>query len=145
MADRPAKPRCGRNVEECSSCKWRGGNIASKPCIKCGGIVIVRACKKYPALGTKVCDVHGAKAPQVVAAAKGRILEAADEVAAELIRLALNSNDHAVRVRAARDLLDRAGLMPKQIIEAEVTHHDGDSKLDAEIEALLTQMAERER
>lgn len=70
-----------------------------------------RPCKRFPVRGTNVCPSHGAGAPQVVAAARLRILEHADEVAAALVRLALSEKTPpAVRVTAARDLLDRADL-----------------------------------
>lgn len=60
--------------------------------------------------GATVCANHGGKAPHVVAKARLRLLEAADPVAAELVRLALKGESEAVRVQAARDVLDRAGL-----------------------------------
>lgn len=70
-----------------------------------------RPCKRFPVRGVNVCPSHGASAPQVQAAARLRILEAADEVAATLVRLTLSEKTPpAVRVAAARDLLDRADL-----------------------------------
>lgn len=66
--------------------------------------------------GTNVCRMHGGSAPQVRAAAMRRLLEAADPVAAELVRLATESADEKVRLAACRDLLDRVAVSsPKQI------------------------------
>lgn len=67
-------------------------------------------CRNYPINGGNVCVSHGGRAPQVRAKATQRLLEAADPVAAELIRLALNAESESVRVSAGRDVLDRAGL-----------------------------------
>ena len=66
--------------------------------------------------GATVCRMHGGSAPQVRAAAMRRLLEAADPVAAELVRLATQSKDERVRLAACRDLLDRVAVAsPKQI------------------------------
>lgn len=73
--------------------------------------------------GATVCTAHGAKAPQVRAAAQLRILESADAVAAALVKIALDEKESgSVRVQAQRDLLDRAGLGAKQLVD--VTHRD---------------------
>lgn len=101
-------------------------------------------CKKTAIPGSNVCVYHGGKAPQVQAAARRRILEAADPVAARLIDIALNSESDSAAVAAARDLLDRAGLGATHRIEAEVTHHEGDSELDRRIAALLDAMNQQD-
>lgn len=74
-------------------------------------------------------------------AARRRLLEAVDPIMAELIRLALHAESESVRVSAAKDALDRAGLQVKMLVESEVTVHDGDSDLDAEIRRLMAQLA----
>jgi len=84
--------------------------------------------------------MHGGAAPQVKAKASQRLLAAADSVAGELVRLALNADSEAVRVQAARDILDRAGLSARQLVSTEVTHHNGDSELDAEIRQLMARL-----
>jgi hypothetical protein len=101
-------------------------------------------CKRNAVPGATVCHWHGGAAPQVQAKARQRILEAADRVAAELVRIALTGESDSVRVQAARDLLDRAGLSAKVMLEATVTTHDGDAELDRAIEALLERMAANE-
>lgn len=101
-------------------------------------------CRKFAIRGATVCGTHGGSAPQVKAKAQQRLLEAADPAAAMLVHLALNGENETVRLNAARDILDRAGLSPKQLIEATVTHHDGDSELDRSIAELLDAIARQD-
>ena len=74
------------------------------------------ACKQPAIPGGTVCRYHGGSAPQVIAKARARIIEAADKVAARLIKIATDKDSsEAAAVQAARDLLDRAGLkVPEQ-------------------------------
>lgn len=106
----------------CSKPGCQGGHVAGK----CAGHLSDgsgRPCKRDPIRGGRVCPSHGASAPQVKGAAQMRILESADAVAAALVKIALNENEpSSVRVQAQRDLLDRAGLGSKQLID--VTHRD---------------------
>lgn len=71
---------------------------------------------KLPAMkGGKVCRSHGGAAPQVKAAAKRRLEEAADRMAKSLLGIATSAESESVRLAAIRDALDRAGLAaPKQ-------------------------------
>lgn len=75
-------------------------------------------CRAYAIAGGTVCRIHGGAAPQTRAAAKARILAAADSAAAKLIEF-MNSPDvpYPVRLAAARDLLDRADLTGKTTVE----------------------------
>lgn len=78
-------------------------------------------CRKRPIKGGNVCNKHGGSAPQVRAAALRRIQAAADPAAATLVGLLYDKTaPHAVRLNAARDLLDRAGLTAKTGIEIDV-------------------------
>lgn len=94
-------------------------------------------CKKWAIQGGNVCDTHGGRAPQVKQAAMERIKDAAAEVAAELVRLAVYAESESVRVAAGKDILDRAGFGAKQKIESEVTVHEVDdfARAVAELEA----------
>ena len=78
-------------------------------------------CRNYAIRGGNVCRMHGGGAPQVRRRAQERILAAADGAAARLIEF---MNDRRVpwpvRLTAARDLLDRAGLNPKTTVAVEV-------------------------
>lgn len=78
-------------------------------------------CGRRPIPGGAVCVSHGGAAPAVQAKAKQRLLAALDPAAAELVRIAREGKDEGVRVRAIREILDRAGL-PRE----EVQRHEGD-------------------
>ena len=70
-------------------------------------------CKAYAINGGSVCRVHGGAAPQVLDAARRRLLAAADPVAARLISIALNKKTkHPDAMAAIREVLNRAGLTP---------------------------------
>jgi hypothetical protein len=91
-----------------------------------------------------VCNAHGGRAPQVRDKARQRIMEAADPVAAALIKIALDEKqDTAHRITAARDLLDRAGYGAKQALEIASDLHITDDRVDQA--RTLAEMIESER
>lgn len=65
--------RCGKPLEECSNCRWRGGNRPEHPCVKCGGDVIVRPCQLWRVPGTTACVKHGSGHPAAKKAGRQRI------------------------------------------------------------------------
>ena len=72
-------------------------------------------CKRRPIPGGTVCRMHGGAAPQVKLAAKDRLAALVDP-AIDALQRALDHKDINAAVRAAKDLLDRAGLAaPKQM------------------------------
>ena len=78
-------------------------------------------CRNYAIRGGNVCRMHGGGAPQVRRRAQERILAAADGAAARLIEFMNDGRvPWPVRLTAARDLLDRAGLTPKTTVAVEV-------------------------
>lgn len=93
-------------------------------------------CKNAAIKGGNVCRVHGGSAPQVKAAALRRIQEAADPIAAEMIRLAQQAESETARIQAGRDLLDRAGLKPADKHEVSFT----DDMIMAEIARLKAEL-----
>ena len=84
-------------------------------------------CRKAAILGGTVCATHGGSAPQVRAkanerlralqpAAVIRLQEALDAIQRQLDRHGLVADvgpDHAIRVRAAKEILDRTGMGPQ--------------------------------
>lgn len=68
-------------------------------------------------------------------AARRRLLDVADPVAAELVRLALHDPDSRVRLAACRDVLDRAGIVRAnevQIITVDAVEREI-ARLEAEL------------
>lgn len=81
-------------------------------------------CKNAAMLGTTVCRYHGALAPQVKAAARARLENAADRMARNLLGLATEAESETVKLGATNSALDRAGLKPP----AEVVLSQGNTK-----------------
>lgn len=78
-------------------------------------------CKRRPIKGGTVCATHGGRAPQVKEAARRRIEAASDRAAAAIVRLMEDpETPHAVKLAAARDLLDRNDLTGKTAVEVTV-------------------------
>ena len=67
--------------------------------------------------------MHGGSAPQVIAAARLRILAAVDPALNTLIKL-LKTRSKPVVLGAAKDLLDRAGLRTPEEILARIEVND---------------------
>lgn len=67
-------------------------------------------CQKAAIVGARVCRTHGGGAPQVIAAARARLANAADAMASNLVGLAKTAESEAVRVRATEGVLDRVGI-----------------------------------
>lgn len=79
-------------------------------------------CRAMAARGANVCRVHGGSAPQVKAAARRRLDNAADALTARLLGFALdNGVPDAIALAAIRDALDRAGMSAKTAVDIEVT------------------------
>jgi|SRR6516165_5691186 len=77
-----------------------------------------RRCMKPALAGATVCRMHGGAAKHVRNAARVRLANAADRMARELLRMALDDNvADSVKLTAIRDALDRAGLAAKTEIE----------------------------
>ena len=81
-----------------------------------------KACQKSPVVDSNVCRFHGGAAPQVKAKARQRIEAAADRMARELLRMAVDQNvSDTVKLAVIRDALDRAGLKPQTEIAVSQT------------------------
>lgn len=69
-----------------------------------------KPCGNNPIPGGTVCRFHGGGAPQVIEAAKMRILELVDPALHAAAQQLKEEEDPRVRSQAWRDILDRAGL-----------------------------------
>lgn len=75
------------------------------------------------ARGANVCRVHGGSAPQVKAAAKRRLDQAAEVLTARLLGFALDQGvSDEVALKAVKDALDRAGMAAPKQADVNVTH-----------------------
>lgn len=98
-------------------------------------------CRRSAIPGGTVCRYHGGAAPQVKEAARLRLLAAADPAARKLIQLMRQKDNDQVALRAAMDILDRAGLQAVQKVE-----HGGSVEVTSprdELAKRLAVMAER--
>lgn len=78
-------------------------------------------CRKWPLEGTNRCRLHGGASPQAQRKARERIRDAADHAAAALIGFMNNADvPWPTRLAAARDLLDRADVTGKTVVEVAV-------------------------
>ena len=73
-------------------------------------------CRQNAILGGTVCVAHGGRAPQVKLKAEQRILKLVNPALAALKEL-VDKGEGQVRLGAARDILDRAGLGAKFKLE----------------------------
>lgn len=76
-------------------------------------------CARAAIAGGTVCRVHGGAAPQVKAKAMQRLIDAAEDAAAELIRIIQNAESESVRVSAIKELFERAGIGEAQRVALE--------------------------
>ncbi len=109
-------------------------------------------CRRQPIPGGTVCAVHGGKAPQTVAAAKLRLLEAVEPAIARLLRfietppglcdVCGRSDDTAAIVSAIRTVLDRAGLGPTATMQVTTTEPSHGEYADMSEDELIAHLEE---
>lgn len=78
-----------------------------------------KQCQHLPIPGGRVCENHGANAPQVIAKAHERLMVNADKASKQLIKLMANE-DPKIQLQAAKEILDRAGVTSRTKIDVDV-------------------------
>jgi hypothetical protein len=72
--------------------------------------------------GSTVCRVHGGAAPHTQLAARVRLQNAADRMARELLKMAIDENvSDSVKLTAIRDALDRGGVGAKAEVDVSIS------------------------
>ena len=75
-------------------------------------------CGRAAIIGGTVCNLHGGKTPVAIVNAHTRIQEMVDAALAALRYIVEDDSiPPAVRLNAARDIMDRAGYKPPQVVE----------------------------
>ena len=101
-------------------------------------------CRKWPLAGTNRCRLHGGASPQAQARARERIIAATDVAAGRLIEF---MNDKkvpwAVRLAAARDLLDRGSVTAKTVVEVDAPWQELIAGIVAEVGDALPEVSRR--
>ena len=104
-------------------------------------------CKRHAIAGGTVCAIHGGKASQVIAAARLRLAALVDPAIARLEKVIKDPEHEASAVRAAKDVLDRAGLKPTDTLEIEgdtEVYDPGREVLSDEALEALIELAEKQ-
>lgn len=97
-------------MEETDHVEATAGYVSCRATSKSTG----KRCARRPVPGATVCRIHGGAAPQVQRKATLRLLELVDPAIATLARTMTDPNaPHAARLRAAENVLDRAGVPRK--------------------------------
>lgn len=76
-------------------------------------------CKAPVVRGARVCIKHGAAAGHVRAAAYARLERLVDPAISTLRETMMRGESHAVRLKAAESILDRAGIVAEQKVEVD--------------------------
>lgn len=130
--------------------KWRPTVREPVPVIRCTTIKANgERCKRWSLRGAQVCPAHGGRLPNVaehakatVEAARMRIVDMSDQAVDVLADLMTNATAEKIRLDAARDVLDRAGV--KGAVEIDITVAQTESAADrarAKIEEVSVRLA----
>jgi HEAT repeat protein len=82
-------------------------------------------CKRWAIVGGSVCMTHGGSAPQVRKAAEERLRALIDPAIDAIEKRISDDENPAVQLSAAKDLLDRTGFKPKEVVEQTITSFEG--------------------
>lgn len=109
--------------------KWRPTPAAPVPVVRCTAIKKNgERCGRWSLRGTVKCIVHGGQLPvvqqhadAVVEAARLRLIGATDAAVDQIVDLMENATAEGIRLKAAQDVLDRAGVKGPVEIDLTVT------------------------
>jgi hypothetical protein len=76
-------------------------------------------CRAPVVRGAKVCRAHGGAATQVKDAARRRLEELVMPSVSKLRTLMLRGESHAIQLKAAESILDRAGIVAQQQVDVD--------------------------
>lgn len=108
--------------------KWKPTVAEPIPVVRCTATAksTGKRCNRWSIRGTTVCIKHGGRLPDVakhaeavVEAARLRIIGLTDVAIDQIEDLMVNASGEGIRLKAAQDVLDRAGV--KGAIEVDVT------------------------
>lgn len=85
-----------------------------------------KRCGKAAILGGTVCRTHGGAAGQVKAKAQERLLALVDPALAVLYKIVTRGEADDLSLKAARDILDRAGFARATRVQQEVSGGEGE-------------------
>jgi hypothetical protein len=109
---------------------WKPTLSEPIPVVRCTGTTSSGApCTRWSIRGANVCIKHGAQLPAVKKAAAQRVetarimmMGAATDMYDVLFSLAQEGNEAGIRLKAATEILDRAGLKAGQEVNVTVEH-----------------------
>lgn len=117
----PGQPACtARSVLRYPK-DYKDEALRGEPILDEDGARQYKPCESAPMHGQRVCQSHGGKASQSIAAAKKKMLEGVEDVAAVLKRKALDErlNDDT-RIKWVNSYLDRVGIRTGAEIAVEI-------------------------
>lgn len=134
--------------------KWKPTAAEPVPVVRCTAIARSTGaqCKRWSLRGTNVCMRHGGQLPNVadhaaavVEAARLRLIGLSDEAIDIVHDLAVNSTADQVRLKAATELLDRAGVRGGVEVDfggnVEVTHETAADRARRLLEQTASRLA----
>lgn len=120
--------------------KWKPTVSKPLPCVRC--VTIKRdgnRCGRWSIRGATVCLVHGGRLKNVrqhaaaaVDAARMRLIDLSDDAVSVLSELTSSETAPAIRLKAATEILDRAGIKGGMDIDVVVEHKIDASKTIAD-------------
>ena len=129
-SEEPAVKRSAAQQGTNVPASWKPTYAEPIPVVKCTGTTSSGApCTRWSVRGANVCIKHGAQLPAVKKAAAQRVetarvmmMGAATDMFDVLFSLAQEGNEAGIRLKAATEILDRAGLKAGQEVNVTVEH-----------------------